>query len=73
MSTIINMYDAKTNLSKYVDRAAQGEEIWIGKYGKPLAKLVPMSQQPRKLGALKGKIWMSDDFDEPMMELWDIK
>lgn len=57
-------------------RAARGEEIRIGAYGKPMVRLVPDMQpakKPRKLGALKGKIWIADDFDKPMMDLWDIK
>ncbi len=70
----VNVHDLKTNYSKYLDMVIDtGEEVVLGKYGKPVAKLVPMPHQPRKLGALKGKIWMSGDFNEPMMELWDIK
>ena len=41
MTDTVNIYDAKTNLSKLVDRAAAGEEIIIAKAGKPKAKLVP--------------------------------
>ena len=41
MTDTVNLYDAKTNLSKLVDRAAAGEEIVIAKAGKPKAKLVP--------------------------------
>ena len=47
MADTVNLYDAKTNLSKLVDRAAAGEEIVIAKAGKPKAKLVPY-QPPRK-------------------------
>jgi prevent-host-death family protein len=66
VATTLNLYEAKTQLSKLVDRAAAGEEIVIAKAGKPMARLVPLPQ-PRKLrqpGFLKGKIWMADDFDE---------
>ncbi len=47
MTDTVNLYDAKTNLSKLVERAAAGEEIIIAKAGKPKAKLVPY-QPPRK-------------------------
>ena len=65
-----NLYEAKTALSKLVDRAAGGEEIVIAKAGKPLAKLVPLSSSVRehKPGAWKGKVWIAPDFDEPLPE-----
>jgi prevent-host-death family protein len=65
-----NLYEAKTALSKLVDRAAEGEEIVIAKAGKPLAKLVPLSssKRARKPGAWKGKVWIAPDFDEPLPE-----
>ena len=65
----VNLYDAKTNLSKLVDRAAAGEEIVIAKAGKPKAKLVPY-QPPRKKRRfgqnLLGITYVADDFDEPL-------
>jgi len=67
----VNIHQAKTQLSKLVEAAAQGEEIIIAKSGKPLARLVQLAQpekKPRKPGALKGKIWISEDFDDPMNE-----
>ena len=72
MSDVINVHDFKTNYSKYLDQAVNGEEILLGKHGKAVAKLVPLPEAklPRQPGALKGKIWISDDFDEPMMLLW---
>jgi prevent-host-death family protein len=48
MTDTANLYDAKTNLSKLVDRAAAGEEIVIAKPGKPKAKLVPYQPPPEK-------------------------
>lgn len=72
MKNVVNVHELKTNYSKYLEQATDGQEIILGKYGKPVAKLVPLSQKPRKPGALKGKIWKSNDFDEPMMELWDV-
>ncbi|HET7275712.1 MAG TPA: type II toxin-antitoxin system Phd/YefM family antitoxin [Longimicrobiaceae bacterium] len=68
MSDTFNLYEAKTHLSKLVERAADGEEIIIAKSGEPKARLVPLQsvREPRKPGALKGKIWVSDDFDDPL-------
>jgi prevent-host-death family protein len=67
----INIHQAKTQLSKLVEEAVQGEEIIIAKAGKPMAKLIALEskvQTPRKPGGLKGQIWISDDFDEPVSE-----
>ena len=63
----INLYEAKTNLSQLVERAAGGEEIIIAKAGHPLARLVPLSKQtsPRPLGLFAGQITLHDDFDAP--------
>ena len=64
--TVINVYEAKTHLSKLLDRAAEGEEIVLGKAGKPLARLVPYTErrEPRVPGRLAGKIWIAPDFDD---------
>jgi len=63
----LNLYEAKTQLSSLVEQAAAGEEIIIAKNGTPMAKLVPYRDRPlRKPGRLKGKIWISKDFDAPM-------
>ena len=60
------MHDAKTHLSRLLERVAAGEEVVIGKAGVPVARLVPyrQPQRPRKPGALKGHIWMAPDFDQ---------
>lgn len=66
----VNLYEAKANLSKLVERAAAGEEIIIAKAGRPLARLVPIQKQdelkPRPLGLLKGQVVVGDDFDDPL-------
>lgn len=65
----VNIHEAKTHLSRLLEQVSHGEEIIISKAGKPIAKLVPFTQpkaQLRKLGLLKGKIWISDDFDAPL-------
>ena len=69
MTDTINLYEAKTHLSKLVDRAAAGEEIIIAKAGKPKAKLVPF-QPPRKKRRggqnLLGITYIAEDFDAPL-------
>jgi prevent-host-death family protein len=68
----VNLYEAKTQLSSLVARAAKGEEIVIAKAGKPMARLVPPSpepQAPRKPGQnLLGITYIADDFDAPLPE-----
>ncbi|MCP4361771.1 MAG: type II toxin-antitoxin system Phd/YefM family antitoxin [Chloroflexi bacterium] len=65
---ITNISDAKASLSKLVEKVLMGEEIIIGKAGKPVAKLVPydLDKSPRELGVghWKGEIWIADDFDD---------
>ncbi|HEY2969654.1 MAG TPA: type II toxin-antitoxin system Phd/YefM family antitoxin [Casimicrobiaceae bacterium] len=64
----VNIHQAKTQLSKLVEQAAAGSEIVIARAGKPVAKLVPLvaTKRVRKLGILKGKIKVPDDFDAPL-------
>ncbi|MBY6262619.1 type II toxin-antitoxin system Phd/YefM family antitoxin [Azospirillum sp. 412522] len=66
----VNLYDAKTNLSQLVDRAAAGEEIVIAKAGRPMARLVPLRRRtaPRPLGLLQGEVVLGEDFDAPLPE-----
>lgn len=73
MTELVNVHDLKTNYSKYLEKVASGQEILLGKHGKVIAKIVPIAQaqKPRVPGALKGKVWMSNDFDVPMNSLWD--
>jgi len=61
-----NIHQAKTHFSKLVERAAAGEEIVIGKAGKPVARLVPYKEATprRKPGSMKGKIKIARDFDD---------
>lgn len=65
--TVVNMHEAKTNLSKLVQRAAAGEEIIVAKAGEPVAKIVAYTapaKKPRVPGSMKGQIWIAPDFDE---------
>lgn len=63
---MVNIHEAKTQLSRLVDRAAAGEDVIIGKAGRPMARLVAYSEhtRPRQPGALRGQLWVADDFDE---------
>lgn len=65
------MHEAKTHLSRLVERAARGEEIVIGKAGKPVAKLVPYRAAPRarRPGGWEGQVRIAPDFDELPAEL----
>jgi len=65
---IINLYEAKTNLSALVERVAEGEEIVIAKAGVPKARLIPVSgpHKRRRPGGWKGKIRIGKDFDESL-------
>lgn len=63
----VNIHEAKTHLSRLVERAAQGESFVIAKAGKPLVKVVPLespeARERRRLGFLDGEIRTPDDFD----------
>ena len=65
---ITNISEAKATLSKLIEQVLLGNEVIIGKAGKPVAKLVPfeLDTSPRRLGAgnWKGKIQIADDFDD---------
>lgn len=67
---IVNVSEAKTNLSRLIDRAFMGEEIVIAKNNLPLVDLVPHKQKGiRKLGTLAGAFNVPDDFDEEVPEI----
>ncbi len=63
---MINVYDAKTHLSRLLDQVAQGEEIIMARAGKPLAKLVSYREddRPRVPGSWRGRVRIAPDFDE---------
>ena len=65
---LVNMHEAKTRLSKLVALSLEGEEVIIAINNQPAVRLEPVRPQveERKLGTLKGKIKMADDFDEPL-------
>jgi prevent-host-death family protein len=64
----VNIYEAKAKLSKLISQAAAGEDVIIGRSGKPVARLTQLEEKKRvvRFGLLKGKIKISKDFDEPL-------
>lgn len=67
MSESVNVYEAKTHLSQLLDRAAAGEEIIIARAGRPVARLMPLTEpasRRRTPGAWRGQVTISADFDE---------
>jgi prevent-host-death family protein len=71
VSKIVNIHEAKTHLSRIVDEVAAGAEVVIAKAGEPMARLIPIAAKPRrkKLGLLKGKIKVPDNFNAPLDEV----
>jgi prevent-host-death family protein len=66
---IVNIHEAKTQLSKLVRAVNEGEEIIIAVAGKPIARLTPLAKQPqRKPGFLKNKVKIAPDFNTPLPE-----
>ena len=70
--TIVNIHEAKTHLSRLVERAANGETVIIAKAGKPMAKIVPLEpvkvDTSKRLGGLEGQFVIPDDFDTMMAD-----
>ena len=67
MEKPVNIHEAKTHLSRLVERVEAGEEITLARAGRPVARLIPYRprQEPRKLGLWKGKVWAAEDWDSP--------
>ncbi len=66
----MNIHEAKTHLSRLLEKVSQGEEVLIARSGKPVARLVAVTESPlRRLpGSAKDTLWVADDFDEPLPE-----
>jgi prevent-host-death family protein len=60
-----NIHEAKTNLSKIIDRVEHGEEIVISRSGTPVAKVVPLVRKGHRTGrgSLRGQVVLADDWD----------
>ena len=70
MEKAINVHEAKTHLSRLLERVEAGEEITLARAGRPVARLVPYNarQVPRKPGIWKGQVVIGPDFDDPLPE-----
>jgi prevent-host-death family protein len=66
VADVVNVQDAKTHLSRLLERVEAGEEIVLARAGSPVARLVPLQQAPRRLGSLKGRVRIGADFDDPL-------
>ncbi len=72
MASQVNIFEAKTNLSKLIEKVEQGGEVILARAGKPVARLTQLEpakkKKPIRFGAMKGEIWIADDFDDPLPE-----
>ena len=73
---VVNVHEAKTQLSRLLAQAEAGEEVVIARHAAPVARLVPCKPKgKRRFGAMKGKIVVDDDILEPLPEeelaLWE--
>ncbi|MBB3397932.1 MULTISPECIES: type II toxin-antitoxin system prevent-host-death family antitoxin [unclassified Rhizobium] len=68
----VNIHEAKTHLSRLIEKAAKGEAFIIAKAGKPLVKVVPLEEadapKKQRIGFMKGMILVPDDFDTMMAD-----
>jgi prevent-host-death family protein len=63
----VNIHEAKTHLSRLLQRVAAGEEVTIARSGVPVARLVAVEpEKKRPLGFARGEVWVADDFDAPL-------
>jgi len=67
---MINIHQAKTHLSRILDKVSQGEEVILAKAGRPVARIVPYAppQQPRIPGNDANQVVISEHFDDPLPE-----
>jgi len=67
VATYVNIHEAKTHLSRLIERVEAGEEITLARAGRPVARLVPYPRRtsPRRPGLLRGRIRVAEDFDSP--------
>lgn len=69
MGSRVNIHEAKTHLSRLLDRVQAGEEITIAKAGKPIARLTAVRERPERRVPGNDKIIIHDNFDDPLPEL----
>lgn len=76
----VNIHEAKTHLSRLIDRAAKGEAFIIAKAGRPMVKVIPLesgeAREVRRIGFMEGEILVPDDFnrmgEEEIAELFGV-
>ena len=67
--TVVNVHEAKTHLSRLLERVARGDDIVIARAGKPVARLVPIAPgAERQPGSLRGSLTIASDFEDPLPE-----
>ena len=66
MAEVVNVYEAKTHLSRLLDLVSAGQEVIIARAGRPVARLVPLVSRewPRRPGAWRGQVRIAPDFDQ---------
>lgn len=70
--TKVNVHEAKTNLSKLIEKAKNGEEVVIAKNGVPEVRLVPVEKEKKDwFGMDEGKAWIAEDFDQWPPDMWE--
>ncbi len=64
----VNIFEAKTQLSKLIELAEKGQDVVIARAGKPVVRLTKLEpeKRPIRYGVLRGQVWISDDFDAPL-------
>lgn len=71
---LVNIHEAKTQLSKLLEQVQAGEDVVIAKAGAPIVRLIPYVPPKRRIGspgAMEGEGWIAGDFDEPVDEQFD--
>lgn len=69
----VNVHEAKTTLSRLLERVEAGEEVTIARNGVPVARLLPARRSAGfPFGSERGRVWMADDFDEPSPEIEEL-
>lgn len=67
MTVQVNVHEAKSSLSRLLERVEAGDEVVIARNGRPVARLVPVGDVPvREPGAWRGRVRVQDDFDAPL-------
>ena len=64
----VSVHEAKTHLSRLLQRIAAGEDVIITRSGQPVARLVPIEETPPVFGVDEGRFVVPDDFDDPLDE-----